>query len=41
MARPWATGTENLLIILDKALAEKYLKNWQDHAGHSEAFMGR
>ena len=34
-------NAENLLIIKDKALAEKYIKNWQDHAGHSEEYMRR
>jgi phosphatidylserine/phosphatidylglycerophosphate/cardiolipin synthase-like enzyme len=34
-------NAENLLIIRDKALAERYTKNWQDHAGHSEAYAGR
>ncbi len=34
-------NAENLLIIRDKALAEKYTKNWQDHAGHSEQYAGR
>ena len=32
-------NAENLLIIKDKTLAEKYIKNWQDHAGHSEEYM--
>ena len=34
-------NAENLLIIRDKVLAEKYIKNWQDHAGHSEAYTGK
>jgi hypothetical protein len=37
-------GLENaeiLLVIHDKALAEKDIKNWQDHVGHSEPYMGR
>jgi len=34
-------NAENLLVIRDKALAEKYTKNWQEHSGHSEAYMGR
>jgi phosphatidylserine/phosphatidylglycerophosphate/cardiolipin synthase-like enzyme len=40
----WAAekrNAENVLIIKDKALAEKYIKNWRDHAGHSEVYMGR
>ncbi len=32
-------NAENLLIIRDKALAEKYTKNWQDHAAHSEPYV--
>lgn len=34
-------NAENLLVIRDKALAEKYIKNWQEHAGHSEPYEGR
>ncbi len=34
-------NAENLLIIKDKAMAEKYARNWRDHAGHSEAYIGR
>lgn len=34
-------NAENLLIIRDKALAEKYTKNWQDHAGHSQVYRGK
>ena len=29
---------ENLLIIRDKPLAEKYTKDLQDHFGHSKAY---
>jgi hypothetical protein len=32
---------KNLLVIRDKALAEKYFKNQQDHARHSEIYEGR
>jgi phosphatidylserine/phosphatidylglycerophosphate/cardiolipin synthase-like enzyme len=32
--------SENLLIIKDRALAEKYTKNCQDHAKHSEVYAG-
>jgi len=32
---------ENLLVIKGKAIAEKYIKNWQDHARHSEIYEGR
>ncbi|MCX5907388.1 MAG: hypothetical protein NTY64_09430 [Deltaproteobacteria bacterium] len=34
-------NAENLLIIKDKALAEKYIKNWREHAGHSDFYHGR
>jgi len=34
-------NAENLLVIRDKALAQKYTKNWEDHAGHSEIYVGR
>jgi phosphatidylserine/phosphatidylglycerophosphate/cardiolipin synthase-like enzyme len=32
-------NAENLLIIRNKATAEKYIKNWQDHAGHSDPYV--
>jgi hypothetical protein len=34
---------ENMLIIHDKKLAERYVKNWQEHAQHSEVevYMAR
>jgi len=34
-------NAENLLIIRDKPLAEKYIKNWQEHDGHSEIYKGK
>ena len=34
-------NAENLLIIHDKKLAKRYIKNWQEHAGHSEVYTGR
>lgn len=34
-------NAENLLIIRDKKLAERYMKNWQEHERHSEAYTGR
>jgi phosphatidylserine/phosphatidylglycerophosphate/cardiolipin synthase-like enzyme len=34
-------NTENLLIIHDKKLAERYTKNWREHAQHSEVYRGR
>ena len=39
----WGTEmiADNLLIIHDKKLAERYIKNWQEHAGHSEVYAER
>jgi TonB family protein len=34
-------NTENLLVIRDKKLAERYTKNWQEHERHSEAYTGK
>lgn len=34
-------NAENLLIIRDKKLSEIYIKNWENHAKHSEAYKGR
>jgi phosphatidylserine/phosphatidylglycerophosphate/cardiolipin synthase-like enzyme len=34
-------NAENLLIIHDKKLAERYTKYWQDHAQHSEVYTER
>lgn len=34
-------NAENLLVIRDKTLAERYIKNWQDHEGYSEVYKGR
>lgn len=31
-------NAENLLIIRDKATAEKYIQNWKEHGGHSEVY---
>ncbi len=33
-------NAENLLIIHDRKLAEKYVKNWHEHAQHSHAYIG-
>jgi phosphatidylserine/phosphatidylglycerophosphate/cardiolipin synthase-like enzyme len=33
-------NAENLLIIHDRKLAEKYVKNWQEHAKHSDLYVG-
>jgi phosphatidylserine/phosphatidylglycerophosphate/cardiolipin synthase-like enzyme len=35
------SNAENLLIIHDKKLAERYTKNWQEHDKHSEVYSGR
>ena len=34
-------NAENLLVIRDKKLAERYTKNWEEHAGCSEVYAGR
>jgi phosphatidylserine/phosphatidylglycerophosphate/cardiolipin synthase-like enzyme len=34
-------NAENLLVIQDAALAEKYAANWRLHAAHSESYAGR
>ena len=34
-------NAENLLVIRDKALAERYAGNWKAHVEHSEAYTGR
>ena len=34
-------NAENLLVIDDPALAEKYIDNWQAHLKHSERYQGR
>ncbi|HYA94193.1 MAG TPA: phospholipase D-like domain-containing protein [Thermodesulfobacteriota bacterium] len=34
-------NAENLLVIRDRNLAERYTKNWQEHAQHSEVYAGR
>jgi phosphatidylserine/phosphatidylglycerophosphate/cardiolipin synthase-like enzyme len=34
------SNAENLLVIHDKRLAERYIRNWQDHERHSEAYVG-
>ena len=35
------SNAENLLVIRDKGLADKYTANWQAHAQHSEPYLGR
>lgn len=34
-------NAENLLIIKDKGLAQKYLENWKRHESHSEVYAGK
>ena len=34
-------NAENLLVIRDRKLAERYIRNWQEHAQHSEVYSGR
>ena len=34
-------NAENLLVIHDGGLAERYLANWHDHEAHSEPYTGR
>jgi len=34
-------NAENLLVIRDKKLAERYTRNWQDHERHSEVYAER
>ena len=34
-------NAENLLVIRDRKLAEQYIKYWEEHAGHSEAYRER
>lgn len=34
-------NTENLLVIRDKALAERYIQNSKDHEGYSEVYRGK
>jgi phosphatidylserine/phosphatidylglycerophosphate/cardiolipin synthase-like enzyme len=36
-----ANNAENLLVIHDNKLAERYTKNWQEHGKHSEVYVGR
>ncbi len=34
-------NAENLLVVHDCKLVERYTKNWEEHAKHSEAYAGR
>jgi phosphatidylserine/phosphatidylglycerophosphate/cardiolipin synthase-like enzyme len=35
------SNAENLLVIRDRKLAERYTRNWQEHERHSEVYAGR
>jgi phosphatidylserine/phosphatidylglycerophosphate/cardiolipin synthase-like enzyme len=35
------SNAENVLIIHDRKLAERYVKNWQDHDRHSKVYTGK
>jgi len=34
-------NAENLIVLRDKKLAERYTKNWQEYDKHSEVYLGR
>lgn len=34
-------NAENLIVIREQKLAERYTRNWQEHDRHSEAYGGR
>ncbi len=40
-ARMTREHAENLLVIHDKKLAERYIKNWQEYERHSEVYEGK
>jgi len=33
-------NAEKLLVIRDRKLAERYIKNWYEHERHSEVYIG-
>ena len=35
------SNAENLLIIRDRSIAQRYLENWHEHQAHSEPYVGR
>ena len=37
---PEENNAENLLVIHDKKLAERYIENWNEHERHSEVYAG-
>lgn len=34
-------NAENVLVMHDRKLADRYMKNWQEHERHSEVYDGR
>ena len=34
-------NAEKLLVIHDRKLAERYTRNWEEHAQHSEIYIGK
>jgi phosphatidylserine/phosphatidylglycerophosphate/cardiolipin synthase-like enzyme len=34
-------NAENYLVIHDRKLAERYTRNWEEHAQHSEIYIGK
>lgn len=35
------SNAENLLVVHDKKLAERYTENWKEHESHSKVYQGR
>jgi len=35
------SNAENLLVIHDRTLAERYMENWEEHERHSKVYEGR
>jgi phospholipase D len=35
------SNAENLLVIRDRKLTGRYIKNWQEYERHSEVYRGR
>jgi phosphatidylserine/phosphatidylglycerophosphate/cardiolipin synthase-like enzyme len=34
-------NAENLLVIHDRKLVERYTRNWQEHERHSDEYVGK
>ena len=34
-------NAENLLVVRDAAIAQKYISNWETHSAHSQAYAGK